>query len=307
MGKLLERIRAFQPPLGLSCLLCLVFSTAALLLVFTGGIGNFVTIPVYVCAAVAMAFCTWAILRATNRHAITERVERLFHRTVFTGNLYDDFAFRTVSLGYGSLGLNLLFSAIKGLAGWQFSSYWLISLAVYYLLLCLMKLGLLHTSRRQNRLTNEYARKQLAWHAYCACGVKLMLMTIVLQGMVVLITTNNEHFTYDGLLIYPMALYDFVSLTLAILFMVRQRRKHTPIVVALKIVRFAASLVSILSLQTAMFASFGDGNLVMERWMNLGTGSAVCIMLFLLGLYMRLHGSKERKALSAMQKEAHPW
>ena len=69
--------------------------------------------------------------------------------------------------------------------------------------------------------------------------------------------------------------------------MVRTRKKHSPVVVAIKSVSFAASLVSMLSLQTAMFVSYGEKNgSAMQNMMNLITGSAVCLLLLALGLIM---------------------
>ena len=56
---------------------------------------------------------------------------------------------------------------------------------------------------------------------------------------------------------------------------------------ALKGISLAGSLVSMLSLQTAMFAAFDrGGDPAWQRGMNLLTGTAVCLLLVLLGLGM---------------------
>jgi len=54
---------------------------------------------------------------------------------------------------------------------------------------------------------------------------------------------------------------------------------------------YADALVSLVSLQTAMFVSFGDGT--DTRTMNLLTGGVVCLMILLMGIYMiRLAGKQ---------------
>lgn len=121
-------------------------------------------------------------------------------------------------------------------------------------------------------------------------------MTLVLFGVVVLIMKLDSKFTYHGTLIFAVAAWDFYNLTMAIIYMVRKRGKHTPIISAIKMLKFATALVSMLSLQTAMFASFGGGTETeMKRWMNLATGSVVCLMIFGIGLYMVIQANRNVK------------
>lgn len=86
-------------------------------------------------------------------------------------------------------------------------------------------------------------------------------------------------------------------------------QNHTPLIVAIKSVNLAAALVSILSLQTAMFAAFGsDMETVVQTRMNLATGAAVCMMIFLFGFFMAVHSKKQMKALitGKTNREAYP-
>ncbi len=57
---------------------------------------------------------------------------------------------------------------------------------------------------------------------------------------------------------------------------------------------FADALVSILSLQTAMFASFGGDNEFI-RPMNAATGTVVCLMILIMGIRMIRMAAKEKK------------
>ena len=77
--------------------------------------------------------------------------------------------------------------------------------------------------------------------------------------------------------------------------MSKKRKKHTPSIIAIKCISFATSLVAILSLQTAMFASFGNNSMEIEKqqFMNTITGSVVCFFLICMGLFMILLANKK--------------
>ena len=137
---------------------------------------------------------------------------------------------------------------------------------------------LLCQSRAAAALSDPRDRLRREWQAYRLCGWMLVVLSVALQG---------QGFVYGGYGIYAVALYDFYCLTAALLFLIRSRKRHTPVVRALRYVSLTVSLVSMLSLQTAMFAAFGqDMPPAVRRQMNLVTGTAVCLLLAGLGLGM---------------------
>lgn len=236
-------------------------------------------------------------------------IKSAIHKNRLAGLLYDNYSLRTVVFAYGALGVNAFLALTKGAAGWYFGSDWLSTLAMYYLLLCVIRFTLLRASRKVTALTDQDARMRKEWKACRVCGEVFMGMTVILMGIVVLITAEGFTFVYDGLLIYAVAAYDFFCLTKAIVYMGKNRKNHTPLIVAIKSVNLAAALVSILSLQTAMFAAFGsDMETVVQTRMNLATGAAVCMMIFLFGFFMAVHSKKRMKALiiGKTNREAYP-
>lgn len=151
--------------------------------------------------------------------------------------------------------MNILLALAKGAAGWLTTSWWLISLSAYYLILCILKFLLLQNSRQLTKLKNQSQRVQKEWKAYRICGLLFLVMTLVLLGVVILIVSEGNQFTYGKTLIFVVALYDFTCLISSIISIFRVRKQHTPTIVAIKMIGFATALVSMLSLQTAMFAS----------------------------------------------------
>lgn len=255
---------------------------------------------VYALAAVFLGLAVGFTLRYFQENPPKRLLEQAAYRTKFTARLHDDYAFRTMVFGYGSLALNSFFAVSKAIAGWKLSSVWLIALSVYYLALCLTKSLVLYRGRRHVPGETEGERLRREWNIYRMCGGLLMGLTFTLMGVIVLIVNAGNTFTYRGMLIFAVAVYDFYCLISSVVYMVRTRRKHSPVIVSVKSISFATSLVAMLTLQTAMFASFSDGlDLEMQKFMNIMTGTVVCAILVLWGAFMVRRSSKELRRLDA--------
>lgn len=74
--------------------------------------------------------------------------------------------------------------------------------------------------------------------------------------------------------------------------MVKYRKYKSPVLSAAKAIRFAAALVSMLSLETVMLMQFGsDGD--SRRLLTALTGAGVCAVILGMSLYMIIHANKE--------------
>lgn len=138
-----EKICRFRPPLISSCLGALIFCTASLVAVSTQW-GETVPAPIlysiYVLAAIFLFAAVWALVLLFQTASPFETASGIAHRHILLSKLLDDDTFRIVSMGYGSLVFNSLLAASKIVAGWWFSSAWLMLLAGYYLVLCVTKI-----------------------------------------------------------------------------------------------------------------------------------------------------------------------
>lgn len=253
---------------------------------------------VYSLAACFLAALVWLLVRFFRKDGWRETLLKPVRRTRFTSRIYDDFTFRTLMLGRASMLANFLFALAKGAAGWYFSSEWLCVLAAYHMALCAAK-GMVLKSTGKN-VFGETMKEKMAreWSIYRLCGIFLILMPLTLQAMIILIVEQGRSVTYQGTLIFAVALYDFYCLISSVIYMVKTRRNHTPAVASIKTVSFAASLVSMLTLQTAMFASFGNRmELEKQQLMNIMTGIAVCVILIVWGSRMVYRSQKELKKI----------
>lgn len=197
-----------------------------------------------------------------------------------------------VSLYPGFL-INLFYAGIKMFSGICYRSVWFITLAVYYILLAVMRFSLLHHVRKREKTGNDQAAQ---WRRYRLCGMILLLMNWALTGIIVLVIYQDRGFDYPGILIYVMALYAFYAAITAVINVVRFRKYGSPVLSAAKAINLTAALVSVLSLETAMLTQFGaDDDAGFRQVMMAATGFGVSVIVLGMAVYMILHATKTLK------------
>ena len=73
---------------------------------------------------------------------------------------------------------------------------------------------------------------------------------------------------------------------MAIRNMIKVRKEKSLLLVTLRNISYADALVSLLSLQTALFAAFGQDSGELIPLMNALTSAGVCLMILGIGIYM---------------------
>ena len=213
---------------------------------------------------------------------------RRFRSSSIVKRYLTDFRFRAgVFLGINFF-INLLYIVIKLISGIYYKSAWFISLAVYYILLALVRLMLLHRMNTRDE-TMELRRYRL-------CGIMLLLMNQALVGIVVFMVHQNRGFNYPGALIYAMAFYSFFAVIQATINVTKSRRHESPVFSAAKAIDFVAALVSLLSLTTAMLARFGgDDDPMFLQVITTSEGGVICVIIILIAIYMIVRANRELK------------
>lgn len=195
---------------------------------------------------------------------------------------------------YCSLCVNVLYALLQLLSGIHYHSGWFYALSGYYALLILMRFFLL-----RDTLKSDLGKNRLSeWKRYRFCGFILLVAHSALTVIVAYIVWLNRGFAHNEILTIAMAAYTFFSMTTAIINVIKYRRYESPVMSAAKAISLAAALVSMLSLETAMLTAFGEGNDPMFRLIMTGTtGSAVCLLVLTLAIYMIIHATKEIKTI----------
>lgn len=291
--------RLLFPKVWLMVILVL-FSAIALTLIFVRHLEqSWIAYPIYV-----VAFYTLVVASIYCGRVLPKRYRSIKQRVYDNsfGNRYmTDVQFRTHVSLYRSLAISLVYVGVNLLSFVWYHSMWFVILAGYYGILAVMRFLLVRYVRTvgigKNRI-GELRRARL-------CAMILLTVNFVLSGAVLMILYQNKGFEYHGVLIYVMAAYTFYITTHAIVDMVKYRKYQSPVMMTTKIISLSAALVSMLSLETAMFAQFG-GDMAPEnkQLMVALTGAGVSITVIILAVYTIAKSTKETKELRKSQNEA---
>lgn len=294
-------LRVFDLPVWLSILIA-VPSFALLIYVMAMGMENSALAYIsYPLSAYALALvCTASVRIARHAQRGFEDVP-LIRRALahpMGRRMRSDELFRAEAMLYTGLFINLLYTAIKMISGIVYHSLWFGALAGYYLLLSVLRFALVLYVLRNPMGQNPVSE----WKRYRLCGAVLLVMNQALGVVVFLVVRRNEHFQYPGFLIYAMAAYAFYAVINAIRNVVKFRKHASPVLSAAKVVTLVAALVSMLSLETAMLAQFGDASDEFFRRLMTGcTGAAVCAVVLAMAVYMIVVSTKQIKRLRKAQ------
>ena len=217
----------------------------------------------------------------------------ILHRltgTMFGGKYIGDLAFRGSVSIYQGMMVNFLYVVFRIFVGIRYASVWFLTIAIYYLLLGIMRLSLILSYRNRNMKSELRCYRRTAW--------LLFLLNIPMGGMIVLMVLTDSGYSYPGYVIYLSALYTFYTIILAIVNLVKFRKLGSPILSAAKVLNFVAALMSLLGLQTAMISQFSTEGEDFRRRMNAITGGGVWFSVILIAVYMLLRSRKMKEVKS---------
>lgn len=276
------------PPIWLMLLLTII-SAVLLTVVFAKGweqriIAYFVYILAFYTLSVVSLFCAMVLPKQYGK------IKARFLANPLANRYATDKVFRAKVSLHLSLSISLFYVGIN-LWSWSWScSWWFAVLAVYYVIMAIMRFLLVRYVRKNDiggSILEEWKRSRI-----CACI--LLLVNLSLSGAVLMILYQNRGYDYPGVLIYVMALYTFYSMTHAIVEIVKYRTLGSPVMSTAKIVSLSAALVSLLNLETAMFAQFGaDMAQQDQNLMIIFTGGGISVTVVTLSLVLIVKATKE--------------
>ena len=178
---------------------------------------------------------------------------------------------RTLKFALASLMFNISFATYHLVLGLVTSSWWLLTLGSYYLVLSVVRFVVLQT-----KLKERFITKFTGW--------MLILLSIPLVGTVILSVVRDRGHEHHMIVMIAMAAYAFTKITLATIKLIKARRSTSATLITLRNISFADAFVSIFALQRSMLVSFEGMTEAEIVIMNATLGSAVCVIVFLLGL-----------------------
>ena len=163
---------------------------------------------------------------------------------------------------YGTLIWNTAYAIFQlGLGFWH-HTFWFYSLAGYYISL--------------------------------ACGIIFLIMNLALALIIFFMVYWNRTFNHHEITTIAMAAYTFTALTMAIINIIKYKKYNSPVYSASKAISLASACVSMLTLESTMLTTFGDGTMdLTARRMMLGiSGGAISVFIIAMAIYMIVQGTK---------------
>ena len=285
-------IKLLYPPVWIIALLVTI-CTVALVYTFTGGYeAHPVAYFTYVLSFYTLTTVVMRCIKVVPKQYRAAK-EKVYDNPI--GNRYfTDHKFKTHVTLYRNLAVNTLYVGVNIVSGFLYHTAWFFVLAFYYTILAVMRFLLLRFVNRVGIGTNRF--KELRRSRLC--GYILLTVNLALSGAVLMILYQNKGYEYHGILIYVMAAYTFYITTVAIVNLVKYRKLGSPVMSMTKIISMAAALVSMLSLETAMFSEFGkDMTTENKQIFIMLTGAGVSIIIVAMSVYSIVKISKEIKKI----------
>ncbi|MGM9632081.1 MAG: hypothetical protein ACI3XL_03205 [Eubacteriales bacterium] len=178
---------------------------------------------------------------------------------------------KTLKFAFAGLTFNIAFAAYYLMLGLITSSWWLLTLGSYYLILSIVRFVVLRSKSKERFITRF-------------TGWMLIILSIPLSGTVVLSVVQDRGHELHTIVMIAMAAYAFTKITLAIIKFIKTRRSTSATLITLRNISLADAFVSIFALQRSMLVSFEGMTEPEIVIMNASLGSAVCTIVFALGL-----------------------
>ena len=284
-------------------LLALAADAAAILDIINDLFPEPISITLYVLAAVGFVMICTVWMKAISVF-VTSVVLPFLKRIRIINALITDRRLRTIWATSSVMGINLIYAAFNGMIGIRTHSAWYGSLAAYYLLLSVMRYMVVSYARgiHTNKDPGDDQKKREV-KVYRDCGIILSASGIALGGAVFMLVIGYGGKSYPGLMIYAVAAYTFCKLAMAIINKIKARKERSILLTTLKNISYCDAFVSLLSLQTALFAAFGQNAGELVPTMNAMTGAGVCLMISGLGIFMVHDAKKSCRQKPRLKKE----
>ena len=199
-----------------------------------------------------------------------------------------------VTLGANALW-NTAYGALQLGLGIYHRSTWFYTLAGYYGCLGILRLILMIYTLAHKEET-DYGREL---RHYRRCGWAFLVLNIALSARLFLLLAENRLVRHHEITTIAMAAYTFLSLTMAIVNVIRYRKYQSPVFSASKAISLASALVSVLTLESTMLVTFGNEAMtpaIQGLFMAL-SGGGVSILILTMAVYMIATDNKKIKCL----------
>ncbi|MBQ8792137.1 MAG: hypothetical protein IJZ62_00760 [Clostridia bacterium] len=238
----------------------------------------------YVLSAVMLTYFVYTIVILAPK--IKNGTIRLLNKSKFMAKMLDNYGYRTIAFSIASFCFNLAYVIFVGVFSIITKSYWYFAMSMYYLALSIMKGIVFYYKWKKD---NEEGQRK----TYLFCGIMFIFLMIAFNGLIVLLYKTNMQVNYAGLMIYVVATYTFVRVSMAIYNIFKAKKQDDLYVQSIRNINLASALVSVVMMQVALIQAFSPENSTTIA--HALTGGAVGILIFIIGVLMIVKSRRYKK------------
>ncbi len=202
---------------------------------------------------------------------------------------------RIVKSPYTSLAVNFVYALGNCAVGFLSHSWWFVTVGAYYVVLTVARFSVLQVKRkaRGDHDIELFARR--------ITGILLVILSVCIVGVNILSALKERGTAFHEIIMIAIATYTFAKITIAIIGMVQAKHTASPVSKTLRNIALADACVSIYTMQRSMLQSFPGMTLGEIKIFNILTGTAVWIVVLLLGINL-MGGKRINMAKSKIVK-----
>lgn len=242
-------------------------------------------IAVYALAAALMAVSCVFLYQDLRKNVFAGIISTI-RKNPIGDRFLDDHAFRIILTTLPTFLINVAYTVYNGVIGVMNQSVWFITMAVYYSLLGIMRFCAVSTGRKTAQLNDEKLIRKKELSVIRTDGILLLVLNLALSGVVLLTIAQDTAKRYSEIMVISIAAYTFYKITMAVINMIKVRKTKSPILITIRNIGVADAMVSVLTLQATMLASFQSKSSLDSTMMNAITGLALCVLISILGISM---------------------
>ena len=187
-------------------------------------------------------------------------------------------ALNLVRSPYAGLVLNAAYAFGNCMIGFFTHSWWFITVGAYYTVLAITRFSVLQIKRKASDSydTELFARR--------FTGVLLVVLSFCIVGVNIMSAVKDRGTAFHEIVMITIAAYSFTKITISIIGMVKIKHSASAVLKTLRNISLADACASIYTMQRSMLVSFPGMEAVEILLLNMFTGTAVWIIVLLLGI-----------------------
>lgn len=278
-------------------LVLIIFSLSMVLLAYTMityGTESIISYISYVLAFYGL------LIVCLNIPKIVKMIHKIKFENKYIVKYREDINYRINISLIGSLIINISYSIFQLFLGLYYKSFWFYSMALYYMILSLVRTYLvLHTKKYNpgDDLIKEYKK-------YNFSGWILLILNLTVTIIIFFIIYFDRTFYHYPITTIAIAVYTFLTFSLSIYNFIKYRKYQSPVYQAAKSINLVAACVSMMTLTTTMLTTFGTADIEKFKKMLLTlVGSAVSLFILTIAIQIIVSTNKKIKIMNKRIKE----